>query len=545
MPPNRFQPKIGKLSLDVDYKVECKALQPCPDDAKTPLRVDQVGCVLYGPTTTRITWGFPYVNAEVFDECVRLRLLQPNKEGEVKFKPLNDEERDFLAQVALRVNLDVEKWVAHQKPVVRREMERIHALGHPTALQDEKLGDRDLFIKQEKLCAAFNGKLNRYTPRVISSVGHIENYLLGPYIKAYQDALCEYTLDSLDVPGGIGKLPFISTCGMNLQQIGHIFHRLYEAGYCYYWSIDKSKFDSTVTTDAMIFEESVYDQLLPMGQAARRILHKQRLKTLRCKRFCWWCYLVEGRRNSGDPNTTIGNTLLCGFCAARTLKGRDCVIICTGDDMVVCWKLLPPRQVAYDFIREQKLVFGFTNKLEECSHPAQVSYISARLIPVTRYGGDDWVLTPLPGKSLPKLFYTNSAVVVSKPRALRASVASAVAQLYMGDPYIHPFLTAISKTASGMVSVTPCSDDLPYHSGGKDLVQAHRDYDAWFHLRYGEGADIVLFHLLAKMPVPEELVFTYDMPVEVISVDCGFASAPLEEQHKVVLHEAKQQTQHQ
>lgn len=539
LPPHRFSPKVGKLTFDVGYKVECKALQPCPDDSKNPLQVDQVGCVLYGPTTPKIVWGFPYVNAEVFDECVRLRLLQPNHEGETDFKPLNEEERVFLQQVACGANLDVERWIEHQKPAVKREMERIYAFGHPSSLQDEKLGDRDLFIKQEKLCATFNGQANKYTPRVISSVGHIENYLLGPYVKAYQDALCEYTLKSLATPGGREGLFFISTCGMNMQQIGHIFYQLYKAGYCYYWSIDKSKFDSTVTTAAMVFEESIYDELLPMGQAARRVFRKQRLKTLRCKRFCWWCAMVEGRRNSGDPNTTIGNTILCGFCAARTLKGLDCVVICTGDDMVVCWRQLPPREVAYRFLRHQKKVFGFTNKLEECTHPAQVSYISARLIPVVRAGGDDWVLTPLPGKSLPKLFYTNSAVVNSKPRALRAAVASAVAKLYAGDPYIHPFLSNIAKTAEGLARVAPSPDDLPYHLGGLETVEAHQDYDAWFHLRYGDGADIVSFQQLAVMPIPAELVFMYEFPVEVIDIDCGFASAPLEEP-QVVLHEAKQ-----
>lgn len=132
---------------------------------------------------------------------------------------------------------------------------------------------------------------------------------------------------------------------------------------------DATRFDQHVSVQALRFEHSVYQALVPESSRPKlaRLLEMQ----ITNKGFARCAdgtvkYAVEGRRMSGDMNTGMGNCLL--MCAmmwdfTRTLNikarlannGDDCVLFCERGHMPVI------RERADAFFRE----YGFVMEAEE------------------------------------------------------------------------------------------------------------------------------------------------------------------------------------
>jgi hypothetical protein len=119
-----------------------------------------------------------------------------------------------------------------------------------------------------------------------------------------------------------------------------------------FFDSDHSKFDATILPDMLAIEHEIYSWF-GIPKAARIVLEAQMMsrfavhrRTPDGRRVCLARGEFTGKRNSGDPNTTVGNVLLNGlsklFCACRSmglddprdLNGRFEAIV-HGDDLLV------------------------------------------------------------------------------------------------------------------------------------------------------------------------------------------------------------------
>jgi hypothetical protein len=288
---------------------------------------------------------------------------------------------------------------------------------------------RKLFIKSEKLMNVIDGHFEPTNARVISAAQTENNCILGPYIMMVTD-LIKTAKRALNEE-------FVYCPGYSLQQMGQMVHDIIDDGFTHFLCIDKSKFDLSVTPEALEFEHSLYRRLLPPKPEVDQMLRAQIQKPAMGQFFL--CPNLHGRRNSGDPNTTLGNTLLCALTARQTLDDMmHCnsttthVIFAYGDDMVIFSKETWTIESMQDFCDRQLTNYGFINSLYYTTDPAQIDFISCRLFPVQRQltqqhrlmpqvndtEDPEWCETflfiPTYGKCIPKLFWSTASTAKTK-----------------------------------------------------------------------------------------------------------------------------------
>lgn len=326
--------------------------------------------------------------------------------------------------------------------MVRRRMEAIH-LDSARLASKIHFGVRKAFVKIENFNIVRNGILAPRNPRLICAVGDEENYALGPYVRAIQEAVVDLTKNWLHEHGPMPL--FLSACGLDFLDIGAVFKKLEGEGYSTYWSIDKSSFDRTVTTAALDYERYVYRRILPMNKEVETTLIAQKRRTLKLPNLSRVDNLI-GRRNSGDPNTTIGNTILCGLTAIEYFLNNniDAIPLCCGDDLVIFFKK-QPTQLQRQAWLDRQVEFGFINKLAVVDDIAQVDFISARVIPCYVQGVETYTLTPLYGKCLPKIFMSTSNIAKVSPARMLTAIKGCMEYCFSADPYILAYFRTVSE----------------------------------------------------------------------------------------------------
>jgi hypothetical protein len=456
----------------------------------------------------------------------RFAVETADERGEVPAWLMEPCERAFLESIVVP-SVDVDAWIAHQKPGVRRRLLRLVADGmlrHPVdGGRSRTLGCRKIFLKTEKINCVTRHGLRAVNPRVIAAVGDEENLLLGPSICAFQAAFAQRALLGQEFNP---RPPFCSTCGLNLLQIGELFRKEFERGRTAIFCIDKSNFDATVSRTAHAFEREIYRVLGLRDPAAIQVLEAQIDRDATCTFHVRMNHIL-GRRNSGDPNTTLGNTLLCGFANARTLRalGVDGVPYCVGDDCVIfCDPHTVPRDFVERFIDHQKECFGFVNKMHRAAHPADIDYMSCRVIPVVVGGATAWRLVPLLGKCLPKLFWSCASGVRTAPLLFARAIADGATHLFAGDPMVTPFLAAVCDGLAGYnprprLQAAVRDSGVQYLQVGVSAeppASPHTDYSLFFEARYGVPCRLTS---LSADVVGKPLVTPFNLPIEVLTRD--------------------------
>lgn len=173
--------------------------------------------------------------------------------------------------------------------------------------------EREIFGKQEKLekGASIHGSLDWCT-RIISSLrGYHASCVLGPHIHKFGERL-------KSLFHAKSKIVFAS--GMDAVKLGGVFHDVSKFRKRYH--ADHSKFDSTLHKRLLELEAKVYAHWgLKRWRRAWWIFKKQLLSKFRVrvveegqfKRVIWGKY--DARRNSGDANTSVGNSIINAICA--------------------------------------------------------------------------------------------------------------------------------------------------------------------------------------------------------------------------------------
>lgn len=171
--------------------------------------------------------------------------------------------------------------------------------------------------------------------------------------------------------------------------------------------LDHSKFDSSVSKPWLEVEHQFYQKVLPdlhIAKALQQQLHNEG-KTHGNIR-----YRCEGRRMSGDYNTSLGNSLINYFVIEDVFRDVLHFALINGDDSVVTLERSDLAKVnlgsevwaSYGF----KTTVGIVSELEEIdfcqAHPIQIRpgkwrmvreprrAVSRSLISVKRYRGEGW-----------------------------------------------------------------------------------------------------------------------------------------------------------
>lgn len=187
------------------------------------------------------------------------------------------------------------------EPLEFRAWAKRFPLRHRLAMERDIKAMHGALRPRDKTVGAFTKiELGKHTdPRNISSRTLAYQGLLGPYIAAAEQYLSSkpWLVKHLTLPQRNAKLTELHS----------------QVSPTVYVECDFSRFDSTVSQVLLECEHSVYRALFPNMPAIISELLDVQLNT-KAFHVRGVAYTTVGRRCSGDPNTSIGNSILNYFC---------------------------------------------------------------------------------------------------------------------------------------------------------------------------------------------------------------------------------------
>lgn len=474
---------------------------------------DQHACQPDAPRIAMIGYAFPDVMAVVSCNCshnteiaIRNRFTAENSEDEPSVKsawhsfpsqvdasPLLGRAIGFAADVFRE---DVGSWFTRAKAAVRR------AVGEILAKEEypQERFTRKGFVKIEKLAKYVRGKLVDYDPRLINGFYPFHNFELGPFVEGVYSALKRAFRADQDPPR------VCMSTGMDVLAVGEWFHHWWDDGLCTALCVDKTRLDLHITTAALRAEFAIYRKVHEPPTGAMYQLKKQ-LYT-KGQTTSGWTYCAPGRRKSGDPNTTCGNTILCMFSAVLTLEAlavpeSDYALIGTGDDMVMLVRDCNPAALSANFSRHQRENYGFINKITIARHPWDICYVASFPLVGETDGKEVWSLTPTIGRCLAKLGYTVHVELMRRWRQLALETGHGVSTIAPHNPIFAAYADRL-KHYLGPVGATIAPDPEAQYKHQAANVTIHGTFETieWLHRRYPDHFDRVLSALQNAPPPP-------------------------------------------
>jgi len=338
---------------------------------------------------------------------------------------------------------------------------------------------RKAFPKVEKMMKFlykpidFAFKLYPMTLRFIQSISPEANYIIGPYCHAVMGTLFHCLPDSVH-----------SACGDSVIAVGQWIRRGWDAGYHYIASIDRTNWDGMTTSWLIQQSFRIYQTILPMTKDEKFIFDSQ-LKTRGFTKDGSF-YSTIGKVHSGDPNTSLGNTLMAMISATYHCRLLHLTfrVIALGDDMLIMTKQPFPMDL---FIEMQKRDFGIITKCKISTNPVDCEFLSSHPLPAYYAGKEVWAMTPLIGRCLPKLYYWQQPIDKIPVDDWIRGVNNTMYATAGHNPFIRRFL----DTTKMLIPDGPCYYDkfslakVKYKLHGCVGLQMHPDADSWLAKRYG------------------------------------------------------------
>jgi len=246
------------------------------------------------------------------------------------------------------------------------------------------------FVKAEKL--DLESKPDP-APRLIQPRSPRYNAWVGRYLKSAEHRI----YSAIDQIWGLETV----MSGYNATDTARILRKHWDQwGDTVAIGLDASRFDQHVSVQALEWEHSVYNALYRCKSLAEvltwQVANRGKARTMEGN----VTYEVNGRRMSGDMNTSLGNKLLmCAmvweYCRHAGVKAS---LANNGDDCVVFMR----RRYAAKFVAGLDKWFremGFTMKVEPTVEVfEQIEFCQQRPV----YDGSVWVMTRSPIKGLAK-----------------------------------------------------------------------------------------------------------------------------------------------
>lgn len=248
---------------------------------------------------------------------------------------------------------------------------------------------RTIFGKNEKLeKGSYKSTSADFSCRVISSLaGYEAVVILGPWMHSFGNHLKKVFAQGTCAT---------TACGMDAADLGACFQAASEL--MQLLDADHSKFDSTIHYRLLELEKFIYEYFgVDDDHKRKRVLKYQleskfnikmvvngRIKTVAKGKY-------YGRRNSGDPNTTTGNTLLNAVCTIfAAFLASPCSsfeefydpakfrIWIIGDDLMMA---TAQGHVDFELFMMEHAQSGLKLECNLRHHPSQLTFCGARSVP--------------------------------------------------------------------------------------------------------------------------------------------------------------------
>jgi hypothetical protein len=280
------------------------------------------------------------------------------------------------------------EWVARFPPGRQKQLRRALVMVRNGKFNLRRACQRVIFGKNEKLeKGTYRSTSDDFSCRVISSLaGYEASVILGPWMHAFGIELKHIFAQGTCMT---------TACGMDAAQLGECFQEasLFEN----FMDGDHSKFDSTIHHRLLEIEHLVYQHFgLHHHKNAWRVLKHQLTSRFQIKMMMNGKIRpiakgkYYGRRNSGDSNTTTGNTIInavcviyAAFCASRIpdfvsfyrpYNFRAWVV---GDDLMLACSNVFTFESFMDEHKKSGLILEHNLR----NHPAELTFCGSRSVP--------------------------------------------------------------------------------------------------------------------------------------------------------------------
>jgi len=207
-------------------------------------------------------------------------------------------------------------------------------------------------------------------------------------------------------------------------------------------------------------------------------------------------YTTRGKVHSGDPNTSLGNTLMALISAIYT-----CVklklhfrIIALGDDMLIMTREPFPKEL---FVESQEVDFGIITKCKVSSHPVDCEFLSSHPLPAFYSSREIWAMTPMVGKCLPKLYFWQEPIPFIPTFDWLRGVNNTMNATANHNPVIAAFVSSTAKLLPPGPSYYDkfSTAKIKYKMAGCPGLQQHPIAMEWLRKRYGLWFDLAFAEL--------------------------------------------------
>jgi hypothetical protein len=517
------------------------------------------GGVLTGPYMNKLMPTICYQNQKSFLSGLQCRLLRDNSEGDVGVRNAwlklwqQNVCPNKIKLIRDIIDVDKQSWIDNQTTDVKHRLQQYYT--DSTVLDVKHKGNyaRSTFPKCEKELNCSTTDIEKLhalfdvsevdDEDAIAEVPGFSRAICGLQVPAFSDvaAFQLYSVQkadaSINYDIATGQRPlhsveFISVSGMDQSDMGKLFTRCHNDGYIYAMCSDKSKFDSSVTTHALEYEFKFYESVLGKNAELSALKDSQMVRDLN-SRYGVRVKSLKGRRNSGDPNTTIGNCVLVGATAKSITNnvlqddtGQMSVVIDMGDDLCVLLKQQLNEQQSYLWVQQSRS-YGFNEKfLTLCDSFYNIDFISARLVPANVDGARQFVFVPHL-KCLSKLAFTKSPRALGNPQGLAIAIAKACTRIFKADYYIHRiiqiWLNKLEATYTGRQLDVEL--DMFYalrtssNKNQKNVQPLLQELDEANNIRYGTSYLLQIKQFISDYEADPHLILAMDFSEDILRRD--------------------------
>jgi len=317
----------------------------------------------------------------------------------------------------------------------------------------------DAFVKRETLIKNDGLHIANFVPRAIQGRKPVYQVATGPWTLAFSDYLKqEWCADISAHPFH----PWVYTSGMDAQQLGEWYdesvdYMMEQFGSVVVIENDFSKYDATLGSDAVHHELSQYDkfctdestlkalwaQVTTSGSTPHGVVYSDK----------------EGRRKSGDANTSCGNSMLNAHVTAKayadvmTRRGKDDShlhyrALVLGDDNFTVTHMEFADMMDGRVLEEELKSYGLKAKVVIRDDPRQAEFCSGRFWPSAT--GTVW--GPKPARVMSKAFYSKRHVPEKQLAQWAKGVALGFARECNHVPVLRAFVARTLQLTEDVVA---------------------------------------------------------------------------------------------
>jgi len=363
--------------------------------------------------------------------------------------------------------------------IATKERLRSEGINHDSNLEGlaSKWATRKAFVKVENLCLNFEGHVTDKAPRLIQGAAPEFICLVGPWIMALQDHIGGLELERTH---RVCFAPARTNVAVGEFFESEVQRRILENDFSAYdGSIDESLLKSEVEWFKYMGAPRAVLQLTAANCITRGVTSNG------------WKYGRRGMRKSGDPYTTLCNSLLNA--AAHKFLAPESSVIVAGDDCVCFYDKEPVG--GWDFS-----ALGFKVTAIKRDDPREAEFCSSM------WSTDAKSFVPKVGRTLAKLGYMVSPPLSIPPDQIMRGVA-------MSTSYLHS--TRIFKSVANLIFNRFGTGKIHFEATRPWLAECRdlRCADIDIKHRYGLG-DVEYQRLCDQIELGQESALQY-----VINID--------------------------